>query len=251
MNIEDIGMIKCNYANYKHVERPLSDIQFICIHYTANVNDTPTNNCIYFAREALGNASAHYFVRDNEIMQSVPLTHAAFSVGDNTDIKKASMHGVITNANSVSIELCGSMNSTEASDATKSTAAMLTANLLIYLGLKPNRVYRHYDVSGKICPAWAVQTPKQWFEFLSLVYKYHDKLKEGKNMYTEDEYNKFVDMMDRYKKAQAEQDANWGSSERDLCEKYGIMKDGRPYSWLTRKDAYYIVARILRLFGKT
>lgn len=251
MNIEQIKLVLANWNNYRHERRPLSDIKYICIHYTGNVNDTAANNCAYFAREVLGNASAHYFVSDFTVLQSVPLDHYAFSVGDKTNVNKASMHGIITNANSVSIELCGSKTSTEASGYTKETGAELTASLLIYLGLKPDRVFRHYDVSGKVCPAWAVQEPQKWFDFLTLVYSYYNKMKEGGEMFTDAEYNKFCSMMTKYTQEQAEQAATYGETDAELCAKYKVINDGRPQSWTTRRELQTVTARLLRLMGKT
>lgn len=47
------------------------DVAFVVLHYTGNVSDTAKANCKYFAggdREA----SAHYFVDEDSIYQSVP-----------------------------------------------------------------------------------------------------------------------------------------------------------------------------------
>lgn len=146
--IDRIPLHKANDYNYKRATRKISQVKYIVIHYTANVDDTPQDNCTYFAREQV-EASAHYFVRDETIMQSVPLDHAAFAVGDRSNPNMASMYGFIDNYNSISIECCGDTNTTAASTTTRNTAAELAASLCVYLGVGPDHVFRHYDVSGK------------------------------------------------------------------------------------------------------
>ena len=59
----------CHSSNYS--SRGGSSIKYIVIHYTANNGDTAQNNCSYFSG-ANRNASAHYFVGDDGIYQSVP-----------------------------------------------------------------------------------------------------------------------------------------------------------------------------------
>lgn len=246
MNLETIEYRWADDYNYKRAGRKLESIKYIVIHYTGNINDTPLNNCMFFEREKV-ERSAHYFVRDKEVMQSVPLTHAAFSVGDKSNINKASMYGIITNANSVSIECCGSVESTIASAQTRRTAAELAASLCHYLGLKPDRVFRHYDVSGKDCPHWAVKDPKEWFNFLTLVYGYYDQMKGGVTMsYTQEEWDKFLAMMSDYLSLRDQQNASYGEDEAKVCKEEKIINDGRPQAWATRREMQVVAARLLR-----
>ena len=54
------------------------DVAFVVLHYTGNVSDTAEANCKYFAggdREA----SAHYFVDEDSIYQSVPACDRAWA----------------------------------------------------------------------------------------------------------------------------------------------------------------------------
>ena len=44
--------------------------KYIVVHYTGNVGDTAKNNAVYF-KYINRNASAHYFVDENEIYQVV------------------------------------------------------------------------------------------------------------------------------------------------------------------------------------
>ena len=77
------------------------DIKYIVIHFTSNNGDTALNNCNYFSGANRG-ASAHYFIGDDGIYQSVPDKWAAWAVGG-TKIYK---HPYCRNMNSISIEMC-------------------------------------------------------------------------------------------------------------------------------------------------
>ncbi len=55
-------------------------IQYIVVHYTANRGDTAKNNADYFAR-TVTKTSAHYFVDELEIWQSVLETDTAWHCG--------------------------------------------------------------------------------------------------------------------------------------------------------------------------
>ena len=71
---------KSNYGK----QRETSSIKYIVVHYTANDGDKAWNNANYFANNSNLKASAHYFVDDNYIYQSVPDNYIAYSVGDKT-----------------------------------------------------------------------------------------------------------------------------------------------------------------------
>ena len=68
-----------NRANYGS-KRDLSKIKYLVIHYTNNDGDSDEANGKYFAREIV-KASAHYFVDDDSVTQSVPDNFAAYAVG--------------------------------------------------------------------------------------------------------------------------------------------------------------------------
>lgn len=72
-----------NKANYGS-KRDLSKIKYLVIHYTSNDGDSDEANGKYFAREVV-KASAHYFVDDDPVTQSVPDNYAAYAVGGNVN----------------------------------------------------------------------------------------------------------------------------------------------------------------------
>ena len=58
--------------------------KYIVIHYTGNRTDSALANTNYFKSVNRG-ASAHYFVDDDPVTQSVPDNYAAYAVGGNVN----------------------------------------------------------------------------------------------------------------------------------------------------------------------
>lgn len=148
-----------NRANYGNT-RKASDIKYIVIHYTANDGDTDENNGKYFANNVV-KASAHYFVDDNSVTRSVPDLYAAYAVGGNkwNDCNKTGggkLYGKVTNKNSLSIELCDTRKDGKlmATEATMANAAALCKELMQKYNVDIDHVVRHFDVNGKHCPVY-------------------------------------------------------------------------------------------------
>ena len=164
--------IKTNLANRKNYgdQRQLSSIKYIVIHYTGNDGDSDEANAKYF--QGIRNASAHYFVDDDSITQSVPDDYVAWSVGGNKypdclSTGGGKWYGKCTNANSISIELCDSVKNGKY-DFTENTlkqAAELTLGLMQKYNVPKENVIRHFDVIGKVCPLPMVRDTKQWDSF--------------------------------------------------------------------------------------
>lgn len=141
-------------------------IEFLVIHYTANNGDTVQNNLDYFAGNAVG-ASAHYFVDENGYGQSVKDQDTAWHCGANSY-----RHEACRNANSIGIELCSKKDSRGNyyfMDQTVYNAAALARQLMQTYGIDRSHVLRHYDVTGKRCPAPMVDNPTLWENFLNLL----------------------------------------------------------------------------------
>lgn len=150
----------CNPANYGRT-RGSAEIQWIVIHWTSNEGDTAANNATYFARETLKSpASAHYFVDEKEIWLSVPEHHAAYHVG-----AKTYKHPKCRNSNSIGIEICMTGKGYVLRKESISNAVRLTRMLMEKHDLDADHVIRHYDVTGKNCPAPMVQDVGLWDSF--------------------------------------------------------------------------------------
>ena len=155
---------QANEANFAHGRT--QPVQFLVIHYTANNGDTVQNNLDYFAGNAVG-ASAHYFVDENGYGQSVKDQDTAWHCGANQY-----KHPDCRNANSIGIELCSKKDSRGNyyfMDQTVYNAAVLARQLMQTYGIDRAHVLRHYDVTGKKCPAPMVDNPTLWENFLNLL----------------------------------------------------------------------------------
>lgn len=159
----NIKMLISNVQNYGGV-RDLDSIQYLVIHYTGNDGDTARANAEYYNRTAV-KASAHYFVDDNEIWQSVSDSKIAWSVGgkkwaDCPQTGGGTLYGVVTNTNSISVELCDTRKDGVygASEETLANAAELCREIMEQYHIPVERVVRHFDVTGKHCPAYMMDS---------------------------------------------------------------------------------------------
>lgn len=136
-------------------------VEWIVLHYTANTYqpDRAKNECAAFANSYVG-ASAHFFVDESEIWQSVELCDTAWHCGD----LKPSLNGC-TNMSSIGIEMCVNYENGVYSipDATVENTLSLVLNLLE--AYPEAKICRHYDVTGKRCPMPWVDHPEEWEKF--------------------------------------------------------------------------------------
>ena len=150
--------------------RTASQIKYLVLHYTGNDGDSDEGNGAYFANNVV-KASAHYFVDDDSVTRSVPDLNVAWAVGgakwaDCDKTGGGSMYGIITNANSISVELCDVKKDGvySASEKTLERAAELCRNLMNRYKIPVENVYRHFDVTGKHCPAYMMDET-EWRKF--------------------------------------------------------------------------------------
>lgn len=148
--------IKRKISPYNHYEG--NNPQYIVIHYTGNIGDTAKNNADYFFG-GNRNASAHYFIDDNEIYQVVEDYNGAWHCGDGNN-----RYG-INNKNSIAIEMCGTDNG-RISEKTVENTLELTKYLMKKYGIDKDHVVRHYDASRKNCPsAFSSNNWARWWNF--------------------------------------------------------------------------------------
>ena len=101
----NIAFKQAHSGNYRRAARRKGDIRYLVIHFTANDGDTAKNNADYFARAEIS-TSAHYFVDENEVWQSVRDADIAWHCGT----RGVYFHPYCRNANSIGIELCSRKN---------------------------------------------------------------------------------------------------------------------------------------------
>ena len=141
-----------NKQNYGGV-RALNTIKYLVYHYTGNDGDTDEGNGKHFHNHIV-KASAHYFVDDDSVTQSVPDNYIAYSVGGKCQSSHHPLYKVCTNSNSISIEMCDCFKNgvVEITDKTLENAIELGRMLMKKYNISIDRVIRHYDVNGKACP---------------------------------------------------------------------------------------------------
>ncbi len=158
-------------SKYNYSKGQASRVKYIVIHYVGALGDAQAN-CQYYASREVG-ASAHYFVGFNgDVWQSVEDANIAWHCG-----AKKYVHSECRNANSLGIEMCvRKRDKTHLGaedkdwyfeDATVKAAQELTKYLMQKYKIPADRVIRHYDVTGKICPNPYVfnTTNHTWEEF--------------------------------------------------------------------------------------
>lgn len=131
-------------------------IEYLVFHYTGTLAPAG-NNAKYYAGQYVG-ASAHYYLDAGPVIyQGVEDTDAAWHCGASKYI-----HPACRNANSIGIEMVPKKASAKtmlATDtdwsfdpATVDHAVALGRMLMEQYSIPAERVLRHYDVTGKLCP---------------------------------------------------------------------------------------------------
>lgn len=142
---EVVEFIQCASHNYTAGRQDCSASKIV-VHYTGT-GASAHNNLLYFSRSSVG-ASAHYFIdKDGSVRQSVREGDTAWPAG----------HWQ-TNLRSVGIEVVSS-----GEDFTEEQIASLdslVSDIRSRYGIAKQTVIRHFDVTGKHCPAPYVDNAK-------------------------------------------------------------------------------------------
>lgn len=153
--------ISNNFTTTNYKQGNNRQIKYIVIHYTANDGDTAWGNTNYFKSTYRG-ASAHYFVDETSIWRCVGDYDIAWHCG-----AKTYKHSSCRNENSIGIELCSRRNGNGYyfKDETIKNAIDLVKYLMEKYNIPEENVIRHYDVTGKVCPAPFVNSISAWNNF--------------------------------------------------------------------------------------
>lgn len=147
-------------------KRKYSDIKYLVIHDTGNSSIGADAEAHYkYLQTAQRYGSAHYYVDDRQIIQTIGDSLVAWSIGDTwgysnnpNRIKDA------FNFNSLNVELC--INSDTDKDKAYKNVVELTKNLMKKFGFPADMVIRHFDATGKICPgSWSKNDWAMWWKF--------------------------------------------------------------------------------------
>lgn len=185
--------------------------KYITIHSTANLKSTAQNERDWLTNpENEGTASWHICVDEKEAIEAVPLNEVAWHAGDGRG------QG---NRASIGIEIC------ESGDRHKTlqNAAELVAKMLKERGWGIDKLRRHYDWSGKICPRifydgyWA-----GWDNFkLEVAKRLEDKNKPSP----------------------------WAKEAWEWAKGEGLMDGTRPRDNITREELAIVLKRIKEMIN--
>lgn len=157
---------------YNYSSRKGEKIKYIVIHDTGNKDKGAGANNHYRYRYFNGgnrNASAHYFVDDKEIIQTVEDSDTSWHCGDGKG-----KYG-ITNRNSIGIEICINVDGNY--EKALENTIKLTKYLMKKYNIKVENVVRHFDASRKICPmSMSTNNWDKWWNF-------KDRLKQKQVFY--------------------------------------------------------------------
>ena len=134
--------------------------EYIVIHYVGAVSSA-LNNAKYFKTTYRG-ASAHYFVDEKDIYRVVEDKDNAWHCG-----ASKYKHAKCRNSNSIGIEMCcyKNGNTLDVSEKVVARTIELTKELMAKYNIPAENVLRHYDVTGKSCPAPMVSNVARWNNF--------------------------------------------------------------------------------------
>lgn len=154
-------------------------VRYIVVHYTGTPGDTAANEGLYFNRNDTQKTSAHYFVDEHEVVQSVPDEYVAYHCGG-----AYYYHPACRNSNSIGVEICtkrsaGGKYYFHPDAATR--AQELIRALMEKYDVPQENVVRHYDVTHKLCPMPFVgEGQPLWEEFRGglVMYKTYENVPE-------------------------------------------------------------------------
>ena len=162
----NIPFVQADSSNF-YSGRGGNSIKYIVVHYTAGNGDTAMNNAQYFHNNSGLQASAHYFVDEHSVVQSVRDTDGAWHCGGPLESSHHPLHNICMNRNSLGVEMCSDkVNGKYIITAqTVDRTVELVRWLMAKYGIDADHVVRHYDVTGKDCPEPWVRDESLWRKF--------------------------------------------------------------------------------------
>lgn len=143
--------------------------QYVTVHDTAN-SATASNEISYMISNN-NQTSFHIAVDEKEAIQGLPLDRNAWACGDG-----ANGNG---NRKSISVEICRPTNSNRSLyDQAEENAVYVVARLLYQYSLGIDRLKKHQDWSGKMCPN-VILSENRWAGFVGRVQWVLDEIKKG------------------------------------------------------------------------
>lgn len=142
---------------------------YLAIHFTAGSNSSPGRAQSVYNTFVSRSASADFAVDDRDMVQFNPdiSNYYCWAVGDakNKYSSGGSLNGKATNKNTISIEICSTCKPATTTavsvanhsgwsftEAALDNAVKLSKMIMKKYNIPIERVVRHYDITGKLCP---------------------------------------------------------------------------------------------------
>ena len=187
--------------------------QYITIHSTGNPSSTARNERAWLTNPRNKvTASWHIVVDEKEAIEAIPLNEVAWHAGD------GSGQG---NRASIGIEMCESGNRAK----TLENAIKLVAKLLKERGWGVDRLRRHHDWSGKICPR--ILQPNNWAGWEQFKRDVQKELSGGETVSTKN------------------QPSPWAKDAWEWAKKEGLLDGTRPKDNLTREEFAVVLQKVV------
>jgi N-acetylmuramoyl-L-alanine amidase len=187
--------------------------RYITIHSTGNPNSTARNERGWLTNPSnKRTASWHIAVDEKEAIEAIPLNEVAWHAGD------GSGQG---NRASIGIEICESGNRVK----TLENTVKLVATMLKERNWGVDRLRRHHDWSGKICPR--ILQPNNWAGWEQFKRDVQKELSGGGNV------------------AGKDQPSAWAKNAWDWAKKEGLLDGNRPKDNLTREEFAVVLKKVV------
>lgn len=175
-----MSLIKYEYININEYSRPVirnNGIDGIVMHYTANNGGTARNHKNYFNNLKGTYASAQLFIDDIEALCIIPLNEVAYHANEiskyNADGSRyRPLYSKIGNANysTIGVEMCLDKNGNITEKTFQNAVKAVKELIAIYPHITREKIWRHFDVTGKNCPAPWVAKPSEFERFKNAVF---------------------------------------------------------------------------------
>lgn len=147
----------------------------ITVHNTANPKSTAQNERNWLTNPSNSvTASYHIVVDEREAIECIPLNEVAWHAGDGSGLNSG-------NRTSIGIEICESGDY----QTTIKNTVDLVAKMLKERNWKVDKLRRHFDWSGKVCPRLMYDNG-QWTGWIEFKQKVQSKLQEEEPMNKEE-----------------------------------------------------------------
>jgi N-acetylmuramoyl-L-alanine amidase CwlA len=236
-------MVALNYQK-KHIRvnehtrsgDKLLKLQAIVVHYTANNGGDADMHFNYFNNGAGGRyAGAHIFVDRHKALEIIPLDEVAYHANERTpllsNLRASTSYYPGGNANllTIGIEMCLESDGSFHPDTIERTRLVIKHLQSKYSQLRDteNRVIRHYDVTGKNCPAPFVKNHAKWKEFLRSI---NEPIKESVSVADVNKVSPWAE-------------SNWKEATRN-----GYFDGKNPRANITREETAIVVNRLRENF---